>query len=683
MWAVLYHVGRATLALLTTSFLMIVVRRTLTRRASASSEGERTPPAWLVAADGTARPILQGEAAIGRDPEADEVIAGPSDTRVNRQQARVFQSVHDQQWYLVTVGTQPVRVDGHTLPPHNPVRLMSGATIVFANGTSRQFALRPDGVRPVNPWRLAELGLLGACSVLLFLGLLVADIGLRLDAPDFVGPSWAWRSLWATYTLGLVVLWGGMCGLDQLHIRRASPVLHSYPHPAVLPLVALLIAMAVMVGYRGEGVPLTPLHVQALRAAQIDLPARRTRMLMGDTMQLLRYLLGGLGLALVLRGLAVLIPNGARAVLTSHRLVRFQLPVPTILVAGPLGIGVLSGLLLLGKQTGYIQAAADSGQVVAGQPAEIMRLLIFATMVGLSTYLLRQTGPLHFRVLLYSGVCLIALLAGSALFYTLTADLGPLLLSCILTLGLAILPFPRKLLVLLLFVAVVALPPAAQRFATGRAAQNQRIQVWLHPIRRDYPTVTASTNFCAAAPANKVLCGHDESLRQAQYAVALGGVVGTGAGRGSTIPPLGTSAGVYIANIHSDYVFVQILEEYGLVGGAVVLATFFMLCLYCFRLSQGLAEPALRVLAAGCGLWWASQVLIITAGTTRLQPLIGGTVPFVSYGKASALVQGLILGLLFVAAHGRRVALQEGMQQHWRELNKHGARACWETGGMR
>lgn len=126
-------------------------------------------------------------------------------------------------------------------------------------------------------------------------------------------------------------------------------------------------------------------------------------------------------------------------------------------------------------------------------------------------------------------------------------------------------------------------------------------------------------------------------LVQALFAFGSGGFAGTGLGLGSpgTIP-----------NASTDFVFAAIGEELGLVGTTAVLLTYLLLVGVGFRIALSAEQPFLKLLAAGLTTMLGVQTFIILGGVTRLIPLTGITMPFVSYGGSSLLANFVILALL-------------------------------------
>jgi len=126
-------------------------------------------------------------------------------------------------------------------------------------------------------------------------------------------------------------------------------------------------------------------------------------------------------------------------------------------------------------------------------------------------------------------------------------------------------------------------------------------------------------------------------LVQALFAFGSGGFAGTGLGLGSpgTIP-----------NASTDFVFAAIGEELGLVGTTAVLVVYMLFVGVGFRVALRAEQPFLKLLAAGLTTMLGIQTFIILGGVTRLIPLTGITMPFVSYGGSSLLANFVILALL-------------------------------------
>jgi cell division protein FtsW (lipid II flippase) len=124
---------------------------------------------------------------------------------------------------------------------------------------------------------------------------------------------------------------------------------------------------------------------------------------------------------------------------------------------------------------------------------------------------------------------------------------------------------------------------------------------------------------------------------QALFAFAAGGLTGTNIGQGSPqrIPAVST-----------DFIFAAIGEELGLLGTAAVLMAFLLMVGAGLRIAMRVDSPFEKLLAAGLTAIIGLQTFIILGGVTRLVPLTGITLPFVSYGGSSLISNYILLALL-------------------------------------
>lgn len=122
-------------------------------------------------------------------------------------------------------------------------------------------------------------------------------------------------------------------------------------------------------------------------------------------------------------------------------------------------------------------------------------------------------------------------------------------------------------------------------------------------------------------------------LVQTWYALAWGGVAGTGIGLGR--PEL-------VPVVESDFIFAAIGEELGLLGGTAILVAYLLIVGAGLRIAVNADHAFDKLLAAGLTALLGMQAFVILAGVIRLLPLTGVVLPFVSYG-GSALVANYVL----------------------------------------
>ncbi|MBE6468857.1 MAG: peptidoglycan glycosyltransferase [Coriobacteriaceae bacterium] len=140
-------------------------------------------------------------------------------------------------------------------------------------------------------------------------------------------------------------------------------------------------------------------------------------------------------------------------------------------------------------------------------------------------------------------------------------------------------------------------------------------------------------------------------LVQSLYSLADGGLAGVGIGRGmATLIPV----------VESDFIFSAIGEEMGLLGGAAVLLLFMLFAVRSLTTAARAKSDLAAFTAAGLTAAISFQAFLIVGGVTRLIPLTGVTLPFMSQGGSSLLASFIIVALLLRAgdeATGREAEL--------------------------
>ncbi|HVM24187.1 MAG TPA: FtsW/RodA/SpoVE family cell cycle protein [Candidatus Limnocylindrales bacterium] len=134
---------------------------------------------------------------------------------------------------------------------------------------------------------------------------------------------------------------------------------------------------------------------------------------------------------------------------------------------------------------------------------------------------------------------------------------------------------------------------------------------------------------------------------RALYALGRGGIFGEGLGQG--LVTLGGN--LTIPFVHTDFIFTAIAEELGLLGGFALLAVVAVLVFRGLRIAALARDDFGGLLAVGLTTSLGIQALIIIAGNTKLIPLTGITLPFVSYGGSSILASFVMIGLLLAVSH--------------------------------
>ena len=261
----------------------------------------------------------------------------------------------------------------------------------------------------------------------------------------------------------------------------------------------------------------------------------------------------------------------------------------------------------------------------SGQPSELLKVILVVFLAGYLSenrpLLIEQDtrlGPIRLPPLPYLAP-MVAMWAIALGIVVIQRDLGAALLFFAVFLALTYAATGRLSLVIIgsiLFFAGSAL--MANLFDHVRA----RVDIWLDPF---------------ADP-----LGTGYQIVQSLHAFARGGLLGTGLGQG--LPMVGGR--LPIPEVHTDFPLAALGEELGLVGVIAVLGLFFVVIERGLRIGASAADDFRAILATGLALVVGVQAFIIAAGNLKVLPLTGVTLPFISYGGSSLLVNALVVGLL-------------------------------------
>jgi cell division protein FtsW (lipid II flippase) len=161
---------------------------------------------------------------------------------------------------------------------------------------------------------------------------------------------------------------------------------------------------------------------------------------------------------------------------------------------------------------------------------------------------------------------------------------------------------------------------------------QQRVDVWLDPYKYAHTT------------------GYQ--ILQSLYSIAHGGVGGTGLGRGIMNGPTGQQV---VPDLNTDFIYSALAQELGLIGAAALLLLYMGFVLRGFQIALKATDGFSKLLAAGLSFSFAFQTFVIVGGITRVIPLTGITLPFVSYGGSSIVANFLLVaGLMLVSNRANR-----------------------------
>lgn len=406
-------------------------------------------------------------------------------------------------------------------------------------------------------------------------------------------------------TFGFLVGMSLLAGAAHLVVRAVAP----YADPVLLPIVVALNGLGIVLIHRLD-------LAESERAKQLGRAAPR-----GDAP--LQVAWSAVGIALFVVVLLV--------VRDHRKLSRYTY---TAMAAG---LGLLALPALLPARFSEVNGAKIWIRLAGFsiQPGEFAKLALIVFFAG---YLVAKRDILSLASRRVMGV---ELPRGR--------DLGPVLVAWAVSLG--VLVIERDLGTSLLFFGVflAVLYVATERrswlligmglFLTGATIAasvfshvHQRVTIWLHafdPAVLNPPRGNASSY----------------QLVQGLYGMATGGMLGTGLGEGR--PDL-------VPFAKTDFIVATIGEELGLAGIMAMLVLYLLLVSRGLRTAIAVRDPFGKLLAAGLSVGVALQVFVVVGGVTRIIPLTGLTLPFLSYGGSSLVANWALVALLLRVSDGAR-----------------------------
>jgi cell division protein FtsW (lipid II flippase) len=164
---------------------------------------------------------------------------------------------------------------------------------------------------------------------------------------------------------------------------------------------------------------------------------------------------------------------------------------------------------------------------------------------------------------------------------------------------------------------------------------HARVEDWLHPFNpRLYNATLGSYQV-----ANGV------------FAQAAGGMFGQGFGQAVITLPHG---GYLLPAPQTDMIYAVITDELGLFGATAVLIVYLLFIARGFKTAVLARDSFSTLMATGLTAVFAIQVFVIVGGVTRVIPLTGVTLPFISYGGSSIIANFVLLALLLLVSDRAR-----------------------------
>jgi cell division protein FtsW (lipid II flippase) len=165
---------------------------------------------------------------------------------------------------------------------------------------------------------------------------------------------------------------------------------------------------------------------------------------------------------------------------------------------------------------------------------------------------------------------------------------------------------------------------------------HDRVQAWMHPLD----------------PVLYHRLGGSYQLAQGLFAQADGGLFGQGFAGSALNFPIGNRPLIPVPE--SDFIYAVITNEVGLFGASALILTYMFFVQRGFKIALLAKDSFSTLLAVGLTTVVALQVFIIVGGVTRLIPLTGVTLPFISKGGSSVVMNFVLVALLLLVSDRAR-----------------------------
>ena len=149
--------------------------------------------------------------------------------------------------------------------------------------------------------------------------------------------------------------------------------------------------------------------------------------------------------------------------------------------------------------------------------------------------------------------------------------------------------------------------------------------------------------------------GDGYHITQSKIAIGSGGFSGKGFNEGTQ------SHLHYLPEPHTDFIFATMAEEWGFIGGVVVIGCFALILYWALSVARASNDRFAKLLAAGMGATIFFYVAINLMMVMGLAPVVGIPLPFMSHGGSSMLTNMICIGTLMMVYRWNRQQGRKGM----------------------
>ena len=217
--------------------------------------------------------------------------------------------------------------------------------------------------------------------------------------------------------------------------------------------------------------------------------------------------------------------------------------------------------------------------------------------------------------------------------------------------------YPLKYIIRIGAVAIVGITMFLFVALNTNTFKNTRVHTWISRVE----TFVNSDKLNESE--NEALKAKNYQINQAKAAIVHGGLLGVGPGKSALKHSLPQSA--------SDFIFAIVVEEYGLLGAAMLMCAYFIILMRIVIIATKIPTFYGSLLVLSIGMMIFLQLAVNIAVAVNIIPVTGQPLPLISYGGTSMLVTYIQLGIVLNISSRIQVLGEEGLgeKQIAKEMN--------------
>lgn len=321
----------------------------------------------------------------------------------------------------------------------------------------------------------------------------------------------------------------------------------------------------------------------------------------------------------------------------------------TFILLLPISWALLGSVLLIGAFTNGARRWIDLG-FIQFQPSELAKMGTIITVAFILSRMQEENGanPKAFRYILWViGITCVLIVSENLSTAVLLA------LSVLLMMYIGRIPFRQLGTLIGISIAALIIGLTTIKFIPGETWDKvglHRMVTWQSRLDNHFDT--------SVIPPEKFDIDGDAQVAHANIAIASSGIIGKGPGNSVQRD--------FLSQAFSDFIYAIIIEELGLIGGAIVAFLYIWLLMRIGRIARSCDKSYYAFLVMGIGFLLVTQAMFNMLVAVGIMPVTGQPLPLISKGGTSTLVNCAYIGIVL------------SISRHVNELKKREAQAAAE-----